>query len=228
MISKILEAVNENTIVAIVSDHGHIANTYFPDINKILEEHGYLTRNSDGSINWQKTKAVGGAEGIWINLKGRDPQGVVNPSEYDEVVDEIIDVLRVYKCPLTNECAFDLVLSKKDAEFMGLGGERCPDIVFCVKPIDIKRKLSVKKWESLVAEGMWAISRGTHGPFIPSLNFSLGTMQALFIIKGPGIKHGYRSERAISLADIAPTLCYLIGLRPPAQSEGRVLTEFLE
>jgi len=46
------------------------------------------------------------------------------------------------------------------------------------------------------------------------------------ILSGYGIKPGLRSEKA-RVVDIAPTLSFILGITPPALSEGRVLTESL-
>ena len=46
------------------------------------------------------------------------------------------------------------------------------------------------------------------------------------ILSGPGIQPGLRSEKA-EVVDIAPTLAFLLGVLPPALSEGRVLSEAL-
>ena len=68
---------------------------------------------------------------------------------------------------------------------------------------------------------------GTHGPYLPSTRFSEGSLEGIFIAKGPGLKQGLWRERPISLADVAPTLCHLWGIPSPAQSEGRILEDLL-
>ncbi len=217
----------ESTIVSVVSDHGIISFTYSPNINEILERHGFLIRKPDGSIDWSKTKAYAWGIGVWINLKGREPCGIVDPSEYDEVVEEIIEVLRSERCPITGHHLFDLILKREDAEFMGVGNQ-FPDIIFCIKPQRVRGKVTRKEWLEILRRQPWLALSGMHGPYLPTLKFSIGTMYAVFIAKGPGLKRGYKSNRPIFLTDVIPTLCYLIDLPPPRHSEGRVVREFLE
>jgi arylsulfatase A-like enzyme len=44
------------------------------------------------------------------------------------------------------------------------------------------------------------------------------------LMTGPHLRAGVYSE-SVDVVDLAPTLSFLLGVLPPAQSEGRVLTE---
>ena len=124
LVSSILEAVDEeNTVVCVVSDHGHVANVVTHVWNDILEKAGLFSRKPDGSIDWSKTKAFIGGEGVWINLKGRYPHGIVEPGEeYEEVREQVIKLLSELKDPLSGAPIFSLVCRKEDAGILGMGG----------------------------------------------------------------------------------------------------------
>jgi predicted AlkP superfamily phosphohydrolase/phosphomutase len=48
--------------------------------------------------DWSKTKAYSlGLGSIYINLKGREPNGSVDPADYDKVCDEIIAALEAWR-----------------------------------------------------------------------------------------------------------------------------------
>ena len=63
--------------------------------------------------------------------------------------------------------------------------------------------------------------RGIHG-----LDPQRPEMQAGFVVAGPGVAAG-AALGAIRQIDVAPTLAALLGLDPPAQATGRVLTDAL-
>jgi len=76
--------------------------------------------------------------------------------------------------------------------------------------------------------GVWGGAEGTHGEQLPSVDFSLGTIQAVFVLRGPGVKKGFRAKKPIFLRDVAPTLSHLLGIPMPKDAEGRILHEFFE
>jgi hypothetical protein len=47
-------------------------------------------------------------------------------------------------------------------------------------------------------------------------------------LAGPGVRKGYRRTHPIVQVDVAPTLCYLLAIEPPLQSEGKVAFDMLE
>lgn len=226
LIGEILNVVDDgNTIIAVVSDHGHVANVVHHVGNEVFEEAGLLRRKPDGSIDWSKTKAVFLAEGVWINLKGRDPQGIVEPGEeYEKVRDEVISLLLSLKDPVTGRPTFSLVCRKEEAKIMGLGSDRDPDIVFCynvqIHPRFVKAETS--------KHPIWGKVTGTHGAFMPSAKSALGTIETVFIVKGPGVKEGYRRPNPILLSDVIPTLCYLAELPRPKDAEGRTVYDVIK
>ena len=112
---------------------------------------------------------------------------------------------------------------------MGFGGERAGDIFFCNKPLGVDHRHSAAEYGEITASRhMQGGVTGSHGPYLPSTRFSEGSLEGIFVARGPGLKQGVWRERPISLADVAPTLCHLWGIPAPAQSEGRVLTDLLE
>ncbi|RLE93091.1 MAG: hypothetical protein DRN04_08390 [Thermoprotei archaeon] len=226
LVSSILEAVDEeNTVVCVVSDHGHVANVVTHVWNDVLEKAGLFSRKPDGSIDWSKTKAFIGGEGVWINLKGRYPHGIVEPGEeYEEVREQVIKLLSELKDPLSGAPIFSLVCRKEDTGILGMGGDRDPDIVICYH-VPLKPKVAKK---TILESPPWGKVTGTHGPFLPSARTLVGTIESVFLIKGPSVKRGYRRKYPISLADVAPTLCYLAGLPIPRDADGKILYDIIE
>lgn len=59
-------------------------------------------RNEKGKlkIDWSKTVAVAQRSAhVYINLKGRDPEGIVEPEDYEKTVQDVISKLYSYRDP---------------------------------------------------------------------------------------------------------------------------------
>jgi len=101
----------EGTIFYVVSDHGAKRMEGMFVINEWLIQHGYLTLNSFPSkpmsiekcdVDWSKTRAWawgGFYSRLFINVKGREPQGCVEPAEADALMEEIRAKLLAEKGP---------------------------------------------------------------------------------------------------------------------------------
>jgi len=100
-IAELLPALGDETTVFVVSDHGAKKMVGGICINEWLQQEEYLaiqevpsgiTPISKVNIDWNKTRAWG--EGgyyarIFLNVKGREPNGVIDPDQYETVRDEL-------------------------------------------------------------------------------------------------------------------------------------------
>ncbi|UCF35706.1 MAG: alkaline phosphatase family protein [Acidobacteriota bacterium] len=119
IIGTVMGQLEEDDWLLIVSDHGfHSWKTEF-NTNTWLARNGFLTLSAEGSpeqdpslftggsffpnVNWEKTKAYSlGLGHIYINLKGREKYGSVQPGEeYDRLVSEIRSKIIEYQDPDT-------------------------------------------------------------------------------------------------------------------------------
>ena len=53
------------------------------------------------------------------------------------------------------------------------------------------------------------------------------SLSPIFIAAGKGLKQGVETDRIIRQVDVAPTICYLAGVRMPAQCEGAPVYQIL-
>ncbi|MCP4756064.1 MAG: hypothetical protein GY866_34820 [Proteobacteria bacterium] len=143
---------------------------------------------------------------IYVNLKGRDPAGVVASEDYETVQGEIIDALYSYVDPGTGKRPIARALAKQDARILGLYGDGIGDVVCAVYP----------EFGS------------QHGQILPTATFGIGSLHGLFVMVGPGLKKGHRLERTTWLTDVVPTVCHATGLPLPAQAEGAVVYQAFE
>ena len=70
-----------------------------------------------------------------------------------------------------------------------------------------------------------------HGPQPPWTETEVSSNYATLIMAGPGLQRNRirgDHEPVVSLVDVAPTIARLTGIQPPANAQGRVLTEFME
>ena len=104
-----------DTVLMVLSDHGAKSFRRGIDVNRWLIENGYMTLKLDAqpgakylaNVDWSRTRVFGsGLAGIYLNLKGREAQGIVEPgAEADALRDEICEKLAGLTDPKTGEVA---------------------------------------------------------------------------------------------------------------------------
>ena len=155
-----------------------------------------------------KTKAIPNrSNDVWINLKGRQAEGIVEPSEKYELEEEIMTKLYELKSPMTGKRVVGLALRNKDAVLFGLGGPECGDIIY------------------FLAEGY----NTHHGDQLSTTYGEEDTsVSPIFVAAGPGFKCGEYTDRIIRQIDFTPTIAALMGVRMPHQCEGAPVYQILE
>lgn len=219
-IGEMLKRLDGDTAIFIVSDHGGVGKnpyTEYPLIGDmwgintgIMGDMGYTKLkevNGKLQIDWEKTTAVSQrAAFIYINLKGRDPEGIVEPEDYDRLVQKIIDDLYNYRDPKTGKRIISFALNRNDMEVLGLGGENSGDIFYILEP-EFTR---------------------CHGNGLSNHTLLGYSMKALFAAVGAGIKRGVSIDRNVGVEDIVPTISYLTGVSVPKNTEGGIIYQALE
>lgn len=215
-----LEILDDKTAMFITSDHALLPKSPECDYQPMgdtfgmtidwMEANGYLKtkiENGRKAIDWPHTKATFQRSSyVYINLKGRDPEGCVEPEEYDALVDEIIDKLYSYRDPKTGKRVIDACLKRDGMEQIGLWGANCGDIFFVHSP-EFARHHS----------NTWSATK----------HYGYST-KALFMACGAGIKKNYILDRKVHMIDVAPTIAALQGAPMPAQCEGGPVFQIFE
>ncbi|MCL4370050.1 MAG: alkaline phosphatase family protein [Chloroflexi bacterium] len=208
-VASIVEAADDKTVVVIVSDHGAKAAMNEFHVNDALAAAGLVAyKPGTHEVDWSHTKASEQRTVyVYVNTRGRDPQGIVEPGEeYEKVREQVVKALLEYVEPKTGLHPISLALKKEDARILGLYGDRVGDVVFAFRP-------------EFYME---------HGPHLTTTRFGEGDLRTLFIMKGPGVKQGVEVERNVWLTDVVPTLCHLAELPVPKQCEGSIIYQSLE
>jgi predicted AlkP superfamily phosphohydrolase/phosphomutase len=227
---------NDDIYTFIVSDHGQVMGKRRFFINAYLYEKGLIKLKRDPatqkiSVDWKNTQAFAqGMVHVYINLKGRDPEGSVNPGhEYNSAVQRVIDMLYDIKDPKTGLRPISFAVTNKESEFLGLGGERIGDVIFAANPVyavDNRVKVGGDLFEDLKV----AFRDGSiHGAQLPSVDLGeQGTMKTVFIAHGPNIKKGYLRKKPVSVIDIAPTIAHALDIPVPKDSDGNIIYDLFE
>jgi predicted AlkP superfamily phosphohydrolase/phosphomutase len=217
---ELLEAMDDKTLLFIVSDHGGRSREVGCEspligdphsvAGKLMEDLGYMVVDRDKDppeIIWEKTKAISQRSGyIYVNLKGREPHGSVDPEEYDELVEKIIDDLLCMRDPHNGRRPVALALRREDMPVLGLYGDHVGDIYFTFNP----------SWTRV------------HGTQLTTSTYKGTSVGCLFMAAGPGIRKGAVIERPVSVIDIVPTICHLTDIPVPKDVEGGIIYQALE
>lgn len=251
-IKKILENIDlDETFVILISDHGFTHLDWNPYIKEHLKRAGLLDYvldlNHDDpnnlTINWENTKChplEPCHAHIFINLKGRDPQGIVEPEDYEKVQEEIIRALNAMRDPRTGDNVVSLAIKKNEAGTLGIfegpGFDRVGDVLYSWKagymchPFIYRTAVKYRDGTERVipnpelyeAAALFRNFTGVHLA-LPSLH----DMHSLLIMAGPGVEN-YERKFPAKIIDVAPTISSILNIPIPAQAEGGLLNDIID
>jgi predicted AlkP superfamily phosphohydrolase/phosphomutase len=147
--------------------------------------------------------------GLVINLRGRQPKGIVSEKEYDSLRNEIIEKLE----ELQNSENDKRVLKncyKREELFCGSKTVEAPDIILELAEGYYSGLKSVGKFFSQIPFGQLNEISGTH------------RAEGIFIGCGPDLSRGKILEKA-NIIDVAPTVLYSLNEKIPVDIEGEVI-----
>jgi predicted AlkP superfamily phosphohydrolase/phosphomutase len=231
LVGKLASMADDDTTIVVVSDHGNSPNRKRVSLVNLFLEKGWM-QTIDGPDGEPKidprSKVRLNSLHLYINLQGRDPNGVVPPEDYESFRDEIVETLRMLRDPTDGEPALSMVLRKENAGCMGMWGDGIGDVVFCYSPgHGWTGGEVVKMGEKRI---VFPSGGANHGPQPPWTETEVSSVYATLIMSGPGVKKNKvvgDLSPLVRLVDVCPTVCHLTDLPVPLQSEGRILQELL-
>jgi predicted AlkP superfamily phosphohydrolase/phosphomutase len=178
---------------------------------RTLREKDMLSSAQDAEkIDWERSTAYHTSDyGIRLNLKGREPFGIVMPGEEEKrIKEQIKEELR--KLTYSNgQPVFEAVLTKEEA-YSGPFVDRAPDLII---PINHSGAPPVpEKWKYTLTHTSLS---GTHTPF------------GILLVCGKSIKKNTKLESA-SIFDLTPTILSLLGIPLDKDFDGAILEELFE
>ena len=217
-VGHLVEKVGGNTIVAVGTDHGMVGADRIVRPNVALAAAGILALDDTEQVDPARSLAVyfGGNSGyVLINRAGRE-KGVVAAGEEEAVRRRVVSALKGIRDPSTGKAVVLDVWEARTTQEPATGGPSGGDLYFSLAP---GYDLSAQAKGKLVEQE--EDPEGVH-----CLNPERPGMHAAFAVAGPGVAAGV-DLGTIRQIDVAPTLCALLGIDPPAQAKGRVLANAL-
>ncbi|HVY54780.1 MAG TPA: alkaline phosphatase family protein [Thermodesulfobacteriota bacterium] len=135
VLGRVLDSIDGDTTVIALSDHGFAPFYRAFNLNTWLKDNGYsyLTDNSEGeffqNVDWGRTRAYGvGFNGLYLNLKGRESRGNVDPADRKALLDEISQKLLAIRDPQNGQQVITRVY-KAEEVYSGPYLKDAPDLI---------------------------------------------------------------------------------------------------
>ncbi|WP_079508942.1 alkaline phosphatase family protein [Mesobacillus jeotgali] len=252
-VGKTVKALDENDYLFIVSDHGMEPAHSALEPNKILKDNGLLKLDSEGKIDYEKSKAIaipsGSAAHVYINLESREKYGIVPAEEYDQVRKQIIEAFKKVEVnrndngPVIKYHLKEIWNSTVNLSFNGLKETSQSLIGYLtnakVHPYEEIKQIpqqGVSREQNagdvlLMAAPGYIMGQGVSEMVKPAPEY--GThggnpdrekLKAVFMGMGPDISRGKQIDPITNL-DIAPTIYDLLDLETPSYVEGESIKE---
>jgi predicted AlkP superfamily phosphohydrolase/phosphomutase len=219
IVGKTLRYAGEETVLFVLSDHGFCSFRRGINLNSWLRANGYLTLNDGltesaeylGGIDWNRTRAYTfGLSGLYLNLRGREGQGIVSPAEAAGLRAEIAAKLSGMIDPETGDVAIRAVYDTQEI-YRGPYSDAAPDLVIGYAPgYRASWSAAVGKVTSSIFEDNrkhWSGDHCVDPEAVPGVLFANRKLEA----ENAGIE------------DLAPTALQLFGVEIPKWMEGRSL-----
>jgi len=145
VLCRVLESIDEQTVIFVMSDHGFGSFRRAVHLNSWLVQNGLMVlrkpaQDDEGdplfkNVVWERTKAYAlGFSSIYLNLRGREGKGIVNPGdEAEKLSRKIASVVTGLRDPKTSGKVVRNVYTKKDL-YSGPYIDDAPDLVVGFEP----------------------------------------------------------------------------------------------
>jgi predicted AlkP superfamily phosphohydrolase/phosphomutase len=220
-IGDLLDALDDDVTVMVVSDHGVCRMDGGICLNEWLWREGWLalkqppptgaiTRFEDAQIDWANTRAwgAGGYYGrVFLNVAGREPQGIIPPQAYQATRAELADALQGIPAP--DGTSLTHTIYHPEAVYQQVNNI----------PPDLMVYFGGLHWRSVGSfghDGIYTTENDT-GP-----DDANHAPDGMFILHEP-TQRGAGAVGPQQLMDVAPTVLDRLNIRVPADMQGRVM-----
>jgi predicted AlkP superfamily phosphohydrolase/phosphomutase len=219
-VGEVLSLLPADCAVMVVSDHGAKKMVGGICFNEWLMQKGYLRLKSNPSavtpiskveIDWDHTLAWadGGYYGrLFMNVRGREPNGRVDPADYETVRSRLIEEIAAIEDPSGQNIGS--IAHRPDELYRATNGV-APDLIVYFGNLD---------WRSVGSVGYGSIYTFDNDTGPDDANHA---QHGIFMLKEPGQGNGSRRLSGLRLYDVAPTILKHYGLPIPAEMQGRVI-----
>jgi predicted AlkP superfamily phosphohydrolase/phosphomutase len=218
LIGRVMEQIDEKTLLMVVSDHGFRSFSRCVNLNAWLHQNGYLALKSGKTesgdwfedVDWSRTRAYTmGLNGLYLNLKGREREGVIEPgADADALKKELRRKLDGLVDPASGR--------------IGITGVFDCDAVYAGPYVDNAPDLLVGYGDGFRASWDSVMGKVTKTIFEDNLKAWSGD-HCIDPRLVPGVLFCNRkiSEEKPAIVDVAPTVLKLFGLALPGHLDGK-------
>jgi predicted AlkP superfamily phosphohydrolase/phosphomutase len=221
MIGRVQRQLGPRDQFMVISDHGFQSFRRGINLNAWLHQNGLLhldpTKPAGGdwfaNVDWDRTKAYAlGLSGLFINQRGREAHGIVEPGAQTEAVKkQIIEGLTGLHDPQANEASINDVFDPAKVHSNGPYGGNGPDLI-----IGYNRGYRAS-WEG-------AVGRVTEEVFADNTKCWSGDHCIdPRLVPGVLFSNWRMPDEQAQIQDLAPTILSMFGVGKPAHMTGRVL-----
>lgn len=218
LVGEMLELLDlDRTVVWVVSDHGAKSMVGGFCFNTWLMNEGYLhltrlprpgQRFNPDHVDWSRTVAWGEGgyyAGCFLNVRGREPQGVIPPGDYEQVRTEIKEKLEA--------------LTDHQGQPMGTKAYRPEDLYRRIErvPPDLIVLFGGLNWRSVGTLGHDSVYSFDHEAGSDDANHA---QDGVYIVSHSSLNARGRVDGP-TLYDVAPTILQQLGLPIPGDMRGR-------
>ncbi|MCP4165606.1 MAG: hypothetical protein GY759_06900 [Chloroflexi bacterium] len=163
------------------------------------------------TVDWTRTRAVySPTGGVRLNVRGRETQGLVDPNDVDELLDELSHSLLEYQDPGTGTQPL-LAVYRRETLYDGPYVDLAPDLI-----LEPRRNDTNVAHNTALMSGFTKVISTDSGDITGN-----HTLDGILMAAGPDIRPG-AIENA-RLIDLAPTLLHALQLPVPRDLDGQVL-----
>lgn len=217
LIGRVMEKIDEDTLLMIVSDHGFKSFARCLNLNAWLHQNGYLslkdgkTESGDWfeDVDWSRTRAYTmGLNGLYLNIKGREKHGTVDPSEAEALKKELQQKLNGLADPASGATGITGVFIT-DNVYRGPYRENAPDLIvgygagYRASWDSVMGKVTSQVFEDNLKA--WSGDHCIDPRLVPGVLFS---------------SHKFVEEKP-AIVDVAPTMLQLFGIPLPSHFDGK-------
>ncbi len=213
VVGKVLDRYGAAATIFVLSDHGFANFARQFNLNSWLRDSGFIASPQGGSVlqdvDWSRTQAYGlGINGLYLNLKGREADGVVEPGEQKEhLTRQLIDGLQAVR-DANGEQVIRRVYRSSEL-YSGNATEFAPDLI-----VGYARGYRAS-WETCLGEMTPEVLSDNRSAWSADHCADAREVPGVLFCTRP-IRHA-----APSLEDLAPSILAEFGLPAPATMTGR-------
>ncbi|MBI4789265.1 MAG: alkaline phosphatase family protein [Chloroflexi bacterium] len=219
-IGSVLELVDDDTSVMLMSDHGAKRMEGGIALNEWLINEGYLVLEEKPNgivpiekckVNWARTRAwgSGGYYGrIFLNVKGREPNGVIEANRYEDLRNELVE--KLLRIPDDKGRPIPTRVYKPQGIYQEAKNVP-PDLIVIFGDL---------YWRAVGYIGLNALHTFENDTGPDDANHA---QDGIFVYYDPRRKLGGRELSGMRLTDVGPTVLHEMGEIVPADMIGRVI-----